>query len=167
MEKKYFPMFIDISDKKIIVVGGGAVAARRVETLCHFAEDIIVIALKFTESLLRLAAAGKIRCLQKPYEEGDGSCADIVLAATDKKELNRHIWEECRKAELNEGRRILVNVADDKELCDFYFPAVVRENDIVIGINSGGSNPGKVKEVRRKIEKELGKYVIPSPSCKN
>lgn len=167
MEKTYFPMFVDISDKKIVVIGGGPVAARRVETLCHFAEDIIVIALKFTESLLSLAAAGKICCLKRPYEEGDSSCADIVLAATDKRELNRHIWEDCRRTELKEGRRILVNVADDKELCDFYFPAVVKKNDIVIGINSGGSHPGKVKEVRRKIAQEMDKQVNPSPSCKN
>ena len=76
----------------------------------------------------------------------------MVLAATDDKELNQKIAQECRKKETESGKRILLSVASDRELCDFYFPSVIKQDDIVVGINSGGKDPGKVKRVREKIE---------------
>ena len=122
MEKAYFPMFVDLSEKKIVIVGGGKIAARRAETLTLFASDITVIA----------------------------------PAATNNIELNHSIAGECRELERSGGRRILLSVADDRSLCDFYFPSVIQKDEIVIGINSGGSDPGKVKQFRKELEKKMG-----------
>ncbi|KMZ55493.1 precorrin-2 dehydrogenase/sirohydrochlorin ferrochelatase family protein [Dorea sp. D27] len=152
MDKAYFPMFVDISDKEIVVVGGGSIAVRRVKTLLLFSDHITVIAPGLHESLLDLEARGRIACLHRAYREGDISKAHIVLAATDNKELNRSIGEECNVLGQAYGRKILFNTADDRTFCDFYFPAVVQSDDIVIGINSGGKNPAKVKEIRRRLE---------------
>ena len=74
-----------------------------------------------------------------------------MLAATDDRDLNRNIWKSCRE------QGIPVNTADDKSLCDFYFPSVIVTEDVVIGINSGGSDPGKVKATRQRLTEYLSK----------
>ena len=162
MERPYFPMFVDISGKKILVLGGGQIALRRIRTLLKFRADIRVIAPELCSGLKQLEEEGKIRVEHREYMEGDipeedsqtdpfrkgnGQRTDIVFAATDCREVNYRIWKECRKA------GILVNVADDRKLCDFYFPSVVMTEKVVIGINSGGSDPGTVKRTREQIEK--------------
>lgn len=151
MDRPYFPMFIDIADKKILVAGGGTIALRRIRTLLKFGADIHVIAPDLCEELTQLEEEGKIKTEHREYRTGDIRGAQIVLAATDDHEVNRKIWEECRAA------GIIVNVADDKKLCDFYFPSVVMTDEAVIGINCGGMNHAKVKETRIKIEKAFRK----------
>ena len=156
MEKAYFPLFVDLSEKNIVVVGGGTVAARRVETLLTFAGHITVIAPKLQAALVKLETEGKITCLHREYREGDINGAHLVLAATDDREVNRSVKEECRALGQKCGGHILFNAADDRSRCDFYFPAVVQKDEIVIGINSGGKNPGKVKEIRKQLEETDG-----------
>lgn len=144
MEKAYFPMFVDISHKKIVVAGGGRIAARRVETLGLFASDITVVA---PDICAKLRDMGEKICLvHRRFEARDIEDADIVLAAANDHELNESIVNLCRK------KGILVNTADDKERCDFYFPGIVQKGEITIGLNSGGKNPEKVKNVRKRIE---------------
>ena len=146
MGRPYFPMFIDLTDKKILVVGGGVIALRRIRTMLKFGADICVIAPEFCEELAQMEEEGKIMAEHRGYRIGDICGAQIVLAATDDREVNRQIREECRAA------GILVNVADDKSLCDFYFPSVVMTDEAVIGINSGGTDPSITKNIRREIE---------------
>lgn len=155
MDKMYFPMFVDLSDKKIVVAGGGNVAARRVDTLLRFAEDITVVAPMFCERLRELGGEGRVRCIGRAYEKGDIRGADLVLAATDSGKVNRVIGEDCREEERRSGRRVFFNAADDKELCDFYFPAVVETDGVIIGINSAGRNPAEVRRVRERLQKEF------------
>ena len=110
-----------------------------------FGADIYVIAPDLCEELTQLEEEGKIKTEHREYHTGDIRGAKIVLAATRYlRVVNRKIWEECRAA------GIIVNVADDKELCDFYFPSVVMTDEAVIGINCGGMNHAKVKETRIK-----------------
>ena len=150
MERPYFPMFIDLTDKKILVAGGGTIALRRIRTLLKFRADIRVIAPELCEELVQLEEEGKIAAERREYCTSDIDGVYIVLAATDDHELNRRIWEECRTA------GITVNVADDRSLCDFYFPSIVMTEDTVIGINCGGEDHAKVKETRIKIEEMFG-----------
>ena len=149
MERPYFPVFIDMADKTVLIVGAGKIALRRVRTLLKFGADIHVIAPELCEELVQMEEEGKITAEYSAYRTGDIDGAQIVLAATDDHEVNRRIWEECRAA------GVIVNVADDKSLCDFYFPSVVMTDDTVIGINCGGMDHAKVKETRIKIEKAV------------
>jgi len=151
MKKSYFPVFMDIGEKKILVVGGGNIASRRVKTLLAFAENITVIAPEVTEFLSGLESEGRIVCLHREYRPEDLEGMDMILAATDDRRLNQSIARLC-EGEKEKGRDILVNIADNRELCDFYFPSVIQKEGVVIGINSGGACPGKVKAVRKKIE---------------
>lgn len=149
MGRSYFPLFVDISEKKIIVAGGGRIAERRVRTLLSFADHITVIAPEISSGLLELWQNGLIRCLKREFQLADTNEADLVLAATDDRQLNYETGIHCR------NKQILVNVADCKELCDFYFPGIIWNEDITIGITANGKNHRKVKEVRKKIEKAL------------
>ena len=147
MERPYFPMFIDLTDRKIFVAGGGRIARRRIEALVKFGADIHVAAPRVCPEIALLAEEGKIKILLREYRPSDLDGMEFAVAATDDREVNRAVYAECRK------RGIPVNVADDKTLCDFYFPALVLTDDLVIGIGSGGESPGRVKEVRQRIEK--------------
>ncbi len=194
----YFPVFIDLSEKEILVIGAGTIAARRIGTLCGFAGHITVVAPEicgeirglaerypitlregmFEESLLgsgaesfepsgtRAAAPpaktggaeipAEAKAAAPPAKPGTAGIpaearADMVLAATDDPALNRRVASLCR------DRGIPVNVCSEKEACDFYFPSVVREGDIVIGINASGKNHGLVKRTRQKLEEFLKK----------
>ena len=140
MEKAYFPMFVDISEKEILVVGGGKIAARRIRTLLDFTVHITVITPALDEKLRQYADLEKFRWVQRKYRESDitgSDKPDIVLAATG--DVNAEIGRLCRSL------GICVNVADKKEMCDFYFPSIVKTEEVVIGINSGGANPGATK----------------------
>lgn len=148
MEQSYFPMFVNLKGKKILVIGGGKIAYRRVRTLLQFDPRIYVIAPEFTEAF-HMMKEQNVQIIQRPYQEGDEEDAQIVFLATDDHELNYKIWKLCKE------KQILVNVADDKKLCDFYFPSVVMNEDVVVGINSGGDSPGKVKKVRKQVESLL------------
>ena len=143
-------MFIDLTGKKVLMEGGGRIALRRVETLLGFGAAVHVTAPELCGELLELERQGKITAERRAYKPGDTSGYDMVLAATDSRETNRMIWEECRE------NGVTVNVADDKSLCDFYFPSVVMTEKAVVGISSGGEDPSRVKELRKRIEEIEG-----------
>ena len=88
MRKSYFPMFVDISEKKIVVIGAGVIAARRIRTLLAFSGNIHVIASEICEEVLRLKEEQKVHCIRKKFEEQDLAGADIVFAATNNHRLS-------------------------------------------------------------------------------
>lgn len=145
----HFPLFIDISQKNILVVGGGAVADRRVHTLLSFAGQLTVVAPECTDALRNLANTGRIRLTPRAFRPEDLIGRDIVLAATDDSALNRTIAALCRK------QNIPVNASSDQSLCDFQFPSIVTNGDVVIGINASGKDHRMVKETRQAIESQL------------
>ena len=147
---RYFPLFIDIEGKQILVVGAGKIALRRVQTLLQFGAHIRVIAKEIPEeqqeAFYLLVSEGKIELEEKPFEEKDlTEELFLVLAATNVKQLNHEICMLCRE------RKILANTAADRTDCDFYFPAVAVKEEIVVGITGDGRNHRKVAEMAAKI----------------
>lgn len=132
--KRYFPMFINLSDKKIVVVGGGNIATRRIRTLLQFTRNITAIAPKSTMELQELGKTGYVNLITRPVKRSDFDMAYMVIAATNDWKLNDEIYRVCKE----EG--IYVNVADDKSKCDFYFPGIYMKDEVVIGIT--GQWPG-------------------------
>ena len=147
--KPYFPMFIDLSDKNIVVVGGGNIATRRVKTLLSFTRNIRVIAPKVTMEMMELSKAGYVELLTRPVKRSDFAMAYMVIAATNDRKLNDEIHRICRQ----EG--IYVNVASDREQCDFYFPGIYMKNEMVVGITASGLDHHKAKKVRIAIQKAM------------
>lgn len=146
----YFPIFVNMEGKNIRVFGGGKIAARRVQTLLAFGANVQVTAPQITKKLEYLAQSqGKIVLHYRTFQPGELAGEDFVLAATDNEQVNDAIFRECRQKE------IPVNVSSDKEKCDFYFPAIVQEGNITIGITSGGRDHRRVAEMAKKIREWL------------
>ena len=86
------------------------------------------------------------------FEEADLEGCQFVIAATDDRALNRKIAELCKE------KNILINTVDDKELCSFYFPSLIKQDEVVVGISSGGNSPVLTQKIRRTVEKEIPPY---------
>lgn len=148
----YFPIYIDLSDKEILIVGGGTIATRRVGTLRGFSGRITVVAPKVSDGMQEMAGELgplALNICRRPFSEKDLEGKFLVLAATDDHALNQRICELCR------DRNILVNVCSDQKLCDFQFPSIVQNKELVIGINASGKNHSLVKETRKQLEQFL------------
>ena len=150
--KPYFPMFIDLSDKNIVVAGGGNIATRRIKTLLKFTRNITVVATKVTQELMDLGKAGTVTLYIRPVKRSDFANAYMVIAATNDWKLNDEIHRVCKE----EG--IYVNVASDREACDFYFPGVYMRDEMVVGVTASGLDHKKAKRVREEIQNALEKY---------
>jgi len=146
-----FPLFVDMSDSKALVAGGGNVAERRVKVLTSLGADVTVISPEATEYIEHASSSNTLRLLKRKYKEGDVAAMMpfLVVAATDERQVNRHIMAEAKS--LN----ILVSVADCHEECTFYFPAIAENEDYVAGIVSKDGNHSGVKQTAEKIRKIL------------
>lgn len=141
-----FPLFIDISGRKCVCIGGGNVAARKVQVLLEFDAHITVISPKTCKQLVELSSSGSVRIVEREYRTEDLEGAYLVIAATQDRGTNKQVHDDAVK------RNILVNVADSPEECSFKFPSIVRREDLVIGITTSGSYPAFAKSARERIE---------------
>ena len=144
MSKPYFPMFVDISDKKVIVVGAGTIAKRRIRTLIEFTDHLVVIAPEVNKELLDLEKEGRLTIMRKKYAREDIYDAEVVIAATNDSKINNDIYCACTCL------GILVNVCSDKNKCDFYFPGIAQKENVVIAVTASGKDH---KLTRRLVEK--------------
>lgn len=165
----YFPVFTQIEEKRCLIIGGGKVAARKVNTLLQYGADVVVVAEKVCGEIKEvLPEENVIESSTTDYQkdllidsletrkniflEKEISKAFLVIAATSNREENHHIAELCHAYD------VLVNVADSEEESSFIFPSIVRKGDISIGINSGTGSPTISKQIRKQIEKAVPDY---------
>ena len=147
----FFPFFIDISGRNILIVGGGRVALRKAEKLLPFGADIAAVSPAFCEEF---AALKNVTRYFREFADSDIDGAFAVIAATDNRELNSHIYRLCTE------RNIPVNTVDDPENCGFYFPALVQAGNVTVGISTGGTAPAFARFVREKVEDELDSFTL-------
>lgn len=147
-EPVYFPLFMDISKKKFLIIGGGNIALRRIETLLGFTGNLEIVAPWLKEELLSLVKED-LCWKQDEYKEEYLVGADYVLAATNDPICNEQVVIDCKKL------GIPVNAAHNKALCDFYFPSIVQKENLVVGICGSGQNHSQVKETRIQIQDVL------------
>ncbi len=145
----YFPLFVDLTKKDILVIGGGQIAARRIRVLSEFSDHLTVIAPDISEHIRTLCNTKMVGLIQRAFVPEDLKGRDLVFAATNDAELNRKICDLCRE------QRILFNACTDQTICDFFFPSVISKDDVIIGINASGQDHGKVREIRRQLEEAL------------
>lgn len=150
-----FPFFIELSGKNCLVVGGGEVAYRKLNSLLEFGVRAHLVSPEICGEIWQLRKAyskNELLLSEREYTDEDFKDVFLVIAATDDTECNRCVSEICRK------RHILVNVVDCKELCDFYFPAVIKCRDLVVGISSGGKSPLLAGRLRRELKEAMPEY---------
>ncbi|MFG6382836.1 MAG: bifunctional precorrin-2 dehydrogenase/sirohydrochlorin ferrochelatase [Lachnospiraceae bacterium] len=145
----YFPIFLDMKDKMVIVFGGGTIATRRTRVLLEFGAKVQVIAPEISQELKELSQNQNLTLEYRRYRPSELQEIDLVLAVTDDETVNNTIFRECQH------KNILVNVSSDQEKCDFFFPGIVQEGDITVGVTANGKNHKKAAEVTRKIKELL------------
>ena len=136
-----YPVMINIREKKVVVVGGGKVAARKIKTLLAEQAAVTVV----SPILHADIPQAKIQWLARPYQTGDLEGAKLVFACTDQAEVNRQIMEDAAPSQL-------VNNTGDKTFSDFYNVAIARKKDVSVMISTNGLSPSRSKEIRKKIE---------------
>ena len=127
-----FPLFVSLSGKTVTVIGAGKIASRRIKVLLEYGARIRVIAPQICEEIRALS--GSLEIIEREYEGGDVSGSFMVIAATDSREVNQKAGADAKAEGIN------VSVADSREECSFYFPAVIRKGSISIGLVSDGSD---------------------------
>ncbi|AZN42304.1 precorrin-2 dehydrogenase/sirohydrochlorin ferrochelatase family protein [Paenibacillus albus] len=147
----YYSMMVKLQGRRCVVVGGGAVAERKVRGLIDGgADEIIVIAPHITEELKALANSGCIGLVQREYIEQDLHEAFLLFAATDSREVNGRI------AAYGESRGALVNVADVGESGHFITPAVIRRGELLIAVTTGGASPALTSLLKKQLAGHYG-----------
>jgi precorrin-2 dehydrogenase/sirohydrochlorin ferrochelatase len=146
----HYPVLLVLRHRLCIVVGGGAVAARKIGPLLECEARVRAVAPDFSPSVAALGAANRVELVARPYQPGDLAGATLAIAATDDPDINHAVWQEA------EERGVLVNVVDDPEHCTFTVPATVRRGPLLLTASTGGASPSLAREIRERLEREYG-----------
>jgi siroheme synthase-like protein len=149
-KQKHFPIFVDLTDRRILIIGAGEIASRRAGILAGFGSEIVVIAPDGTEEMKKLEAQKKVCWHHRACEAEDlpellKQEWYMVLAATDDAALNSRIVLASQTAD------ILANNASDHSQCDFFFPAIVENDDLVIGVTSTRQDHRLVRRIAARL----------------
>ncbi|MGB9499068.1 MAG: bifunctional precorrin-2 dehydrogenase/sirohydrochlorin ferrochelatase [Dissulfuribacterales bacterium] len=146
----FYPIYLNIKNRKCLVVGGGAVAARKAETLAKCGAIVMVVSQDFTESLHEIEKRSAVTLICRPYESSDLDGKFLVIGATNNEELNRNISADAEK------RNMLCNIADVPDICNFILPSIICRGDFSIAISTSGKSPAFAKKLRKDFEKTFG-----------
>jgi len=147
----YFPAFIKLDNKKVVLVGAGNIALEKLEKLVIFTKDIVVISLEFSPEILALIEKEKLTYEKRSYIKGDIKDAAIVIIAVDDLGLQKSIFEESQEY------KCLCNAVDSVDYCDFIFPSFIKNDDLTVAVSTSGASPAFAKHFRRYLE-----TIIPS-----
>jgi len=142
----YLPVFLELRGQPAVVVGGGRVAARKIELLHRAGAQITVISPRLCEEVLAFLTRGELRHVNATFEPWHLDGVAVVIAATDVREVNSAVSNAAR------ARRIPVNVVDDPELSTFIFPAIIDRSPVIVAVGSSGHSPVLARRVRQQIE---------------
>jgi precorrin-2 dehydrogenase/sirohydrochlorin ferrochelatase len=146
----FYPVLLDLTGKKVLVVGGGQVAQRKVETLLEYEAKIYIIARSLTNKLNEMVEFKKVVFLGKELLPHHLDGAFLVIAATNDKALNHRVSEEAKR------RGMLVNAVDQPADCNFIVPSIIRRGDLLVAISTSGKSPAMAKRIREKLEWQFG-----------
>jgi uroporphyrin-III C-methyltransferase/precorrin-2 dehydrogenase/sirohydrochlorin ferrochelatase len=145
----YFPAFLDLVRKRVLVVGGGHVATTKVRALLPCEAHLTVVAPNASEFIAQRAAVGELVWQRREFASSDVDGAELVFAATDDRPWNAKVAADARR------QGVPVLAVDDVPNCDFIAPAIVRRGDVVIAISTGGRSPAMARRVREHLDRTL------------
>jgi len=150
-QKMFFPLFVDLHGRKALIAGGGKIAERRIKVLLDFGADITVISPEVSEYIEHSASLGTIHLQKRKYQGGDVTALTpfLVIAATNKREVNHQITTEAKSLD------IPVSVADCRDECTFYFPAIADNGSFIAGLVSKNGDHAEVKQMTVKVKETL------------
>ena len=147
---KYYPVSLDMTNKRCVVVGGGDIAERKVERLLECGAQVTVVSKSLTPVLKARKKTGQMDHIDRDYEDQALDGAFMVIGATDRNDVNERISKEAM------ARGLLVNIVDDPDRCNFILPSLVQQGDLSIAISTGGKSPALAKKLRKELEKQYG-----------
>jgi len=147
----YYPIYLELEGKTVLVVGGGNVAQRKVETLLQYGAVVNIVSKELSPKLKELAANDKIRQIGEDFDSKYLDNTVLAFAATDDQQLNHAISESARK------RGLMINAVDQPADCDFIVPSIIRKGDLSIAVSTSGKSPALAKSIRRQLDSQFGK----------
>jgi precorrin-2 dehydrogenase/sirohydrochlorin ferrochelatase len=147
---KYYPVNLNMTNKRCVVVGGGDIAERKVERLLECGAQVTVVSKSLTPVLKARKKTGQMDHIDRDYEDQTLDGAFMVIGATDRNDVNERISKEAM------ARGLLVNIVDDPDRCNFILPSLVQQGDLSIAISTGGKSPALAKKLRKELEKQYG-----------
>lgn len=142
-----YPVFLELAGRRVVVVGGGAVAVRKAQTLLEAGARLVVVAEHISDMMMAICADSNAEVVRSKYSKDYLVGAVLAIAATNDRRLNKQIYKDCQELE------ILCNVVDEPQLCDFFVPAVVKRGRLQIAIGTEGDCPAYAGHIRKKLEK--------------
>jgi precorrin-2 dehydrogenase len=142
----YYPIFLELNERRCVVIGGGAVAERKVAGLVQAGARVTVISPEFTANLAAWSQQQKIHAIARAYGVGDLAGYEIAFVATDDPQVNDAVYEEGKSC------GVWVNAADDPAHCDFILPSVLRRGALTIAVSTGAASPALARTVREELE---------------
>lgn len=142
-----YPVFLELQGRRVVVIGAGAVAVRKAQALAEVGARLVIVSDKTDDIVTGFCCDHKAELIRSKYSKDYLAGAVLVIAATNKAELNKQIYNDCQKLE------ILCNVVDQPELCDFFVPSVVKRGSLQIAIGTEGNCPAYAGHLRKKLEK--------------
>jgi precorrin-2 dehydrogenase/sirohydrochlorin ferrochelatase len=146
----FFPIMLRLEGRTCVVVGAGRVAAAKAAGLLHHGAEVVVVAPKAVHWIRTKARSGKLVWRRRVFSSRDVRGAFLVVAATNSAASNGAVFRACQ------ARRVLCNVVDDPEHCDFFYPAVVRRGPLQIAISTEGNSPALAARLRKELERQFG-----------
>lgn len=145
-----FPMFMKLAGRQCLVVGAGKVGEPKIAGLLETGALIRVVSLEASVAVREWARDGKIELALRAFSPDDLDGAFLAVVATNSRTLNERVYHEAQR------RRVLCNVVDVPDLCDFFYPAVVRRGDLQIAVSTAGQSPSLAQKIRQQLEKQYG-----------
>jgi siroheme synthase-like protein len=145
-----FPAFLKLANRRVLVVGGGSIAAQKIPGLLEAGARVDIVSPKLHPEIAELFRTHQIDWRPKPFEPEDLAGVFLVVAATSIRELNASVFTEASR------RNILCNAVDDSDHCHFYYGAVVQRGDLQIVISTNGKSPALAQRLRKELEQQFG-----------
>ena len=145
-----FPAFLKLTGRRVLVVGGGAIAAQKIPGLLEAGAQVHVVSPKLSPQLAEWVRNRQITWAPKPFDSSDLDGAFLVVAATSLRDLNASVFAEA------DHRNILCNSVDDIDHCHFYYGSVVQRGDLQIAISTNGKSPALAQRLRKELEEQFG-----------
>jgi len=145
-----FPLFLKLEGRQCLVVGAGKVGESKIAGLLDTGARIRVVALDASPGVRDWARAGRIELDLRVFSPDDLNGAFLAVVATSSRSLNERVYHEAQR------RGVLCNVVDVPDLCDFFYPAVVRRGDLQIAVSTAGQSPSLAQQIRQQLEKQFG-----------
>ena len=146
----YYPVMVDLTGKEVLVVGGGSVAGRKVETLLEYGAVVNVVSRELSQDIKTYVDGGKVRYLGEEFSMVFLKDMFLVIAATDDMELNHRI------SQVAEEKGMLINAVDQPADCNFIVPSIIKKGDLIVAVSTSGKSPALAKKIRKELTDYFG-----------